>query len=318
MSYVDNGTDGASPPAIPGTGVRGWLRSIYDKLVAGVEITNDVGNPIPVVSTGSNGVIDAGNSSTTPLAAGATFTGTWTDVLAYGQVNFAVNASHASATDGMAIEWSTDGVNVDDTDTYTVPAANGQTLKFGSGWRYVRVRYTNGSTLQTYFRLQTILRPAMQKSSTHRAADSVNDQQDTDLVTALLKARNPTTGGYEPITTDTANRLVIGDRTVTPVTVTASASGSTLVYQPAAGKSARLLWYHLAGSPSNGASVIASLRWATGGANFVSVPISQYGSALAHAPGAGNRYYQGAVDQGLFVNLSAAQSVTVNIDVEDI
>lgn len=26
------GTDGATPPTIPGTGVRGWLRSIYDKL----------------------------------------------------------------------------------------------------------------------------------------------------------------------------------------------------------------------------------------------------------------------------------------------
>lgn len=26
------GTDGATPPSIPGTGVRGWLRSIYDKL----------------------------------------------------------------------------------------------------------------------------------------------------------------------------------------------------------------------------------------------------------------------------------------------
>lgn len=27
------GTDGATPPSIPGTGVRGWLRSIYDKMV---------------------------------------------------------------------------------------------------------------------------------------------------------------------------------------------------------------------------------------------------------------------------------------------
>ncbi len=29
-----DGTDGASPPSIPGTGIRGWLRSIYDRLAA--------------------------------------------------------------------------------------------------------------------------------------------------------------------------------------------------------------------------------------------------------------------------------------------
>jgi hypothetical protein len=33
------GTDGAAPPSIPGTGIRGWLRSIYDKLVAGLGVT---------------------------------------------------------------------------------------------------------------------------------------------------------------------------------------------------------------------------------------------------------------------------------------
>jgi hypothetical protein len=35
------GTDGAAPPSVPGTGVRGWLRSIYDRL----------GNPLAVTGT---------------------------------------------------------------------------------------------------------------------------------------------------------------------------------------------------------------------------------------------------------------------------
>ena len=38
------GTDGASPPSIAGTGIRGWLRGIYEKL-AGTQQTRIVGNP---------------------------------------------------------------------------------------------------------------------------------------------------------------------------------------------------------------------------------------------------------------------------------
>lgn len=41
LSNIDTGigTDGTSPPSISGTGVRGWLRSIYDKLSASISIT---------------------------------------------------------------------------------------------------------------------------------------------------------------------------------------------------------------------------------------------------------------------------------------
>jgi hypothetical protein len=38
------GTDGASPPAIAGTGVRGWLRAIYERLLGTVS-TRVMGNP---------------------------------------------------------------------------------------------------------------------------------------------------------------------------------------------------------------------------------------------------------------------------------
>ena len=36
------GTDGATPPSIPGTGVRGWLRSIYDKLAGTLTVGGTV------------------------------------------------------------------------------------------------------------------------------------------------------------------------------------------------------------------------------------------------------------------------------------
>lgn len=54
------GTDGASPPAIPGAGVRGWLRSIYDRLATGVGRTWTLGS-----GTDSVSVVQGGAFSTT-------------------------------------------------------------------------------------------------------------------------------------------------------------------------------------------------------------------------------------------------------------
>lgn len=84
------GTDGATPPTIAGTGVRGWLRAIYERLVAGigrnwslssgsdsvtvtgsvsvagaVEVMNDAGNPLPV-----NGTVSVGNFPATQPVSG--------------------------------------------------------------------------------------------------------------------------------------------------------------------------------------------------------------------------------------------------------
>lgn len=42
------GTDGATPPTIAGTGIRGWLRAIYERLVAA--LPNMVTNRVPVLA----------------------------------------------------------------------------------------------------------------------------------------------------------------------------------------------------------------------------------------------------------------------------
>lgn len=39
---ADVGTDGTTPPVIAGTGVRGWLRAIYERLTGGVAVTGAV------------------------------------------------------------------------------------------------------------------------------------------------------------------------------------------------------------------------------------------------------------------------------------
>lgn len=139
------------------------------------------------------GQISTENSTTSNLAGGAAFTGSaWIDTLEWPMTTVAVYASHASATDGLQIQFSADGVTVHDSDVFTVQAANGQSYKVGSGWRYARIVYTNGATLTTTLFIQTILRKITQKSSTHRIRDAVNAEQDADLVEAIVKG----TGTY--------------------------------------------------------------------------------------------------------------------------
>lgn len=120
--------------------------------------------PLPVtgtIETTNTGVIDSNNSSTTTLAANATFTGTGTEVLGYASLAVLVASDVASATDGVKLEFSSDNVNWDDssTATYTVGTSPnvGQVYELASRSRYFRVVYTNGGTIQTAFRLQTIL-----------------------------------------------------------------------------------------------------------------------------------------------------------------
>lgn len=53
------GTDGATPPVIAGTGVRGWLRAIYDRLVAGIGRTWTLGSgtdSVTIVPSGTQAV----------------------------------------------------------------------------------------------------------------------------------------------------------------------------------------------------------------------------------------------------------------------
>lgn len=122
--------------------------------------------------------VSSNNSSTAVLAGGAVFTGTADDCLAYSEVRITVIASHASATDGLSIQQSSDSTNWDITDTYTIAATTGKTYVIPRQARYMRVVYTNGATLQTSFRLQTILNRTGTVASSQRASDAYTNETD--------------------------------------------------------------------------------------------------------------------------------------------
>jgi len=95
------------------------------------------------------------NFTTTPLAAGATYTGNAAD-MSYGGLHNILGFMSAIALadqDGMMyIEQSINGANWDYSESQAVTANVGAKLKSALCARYARAKYVNGGVAQTVFR----------------------------------------------------------------------------------------------------------------------------------------------------------------------
>lgn len=192
-----DGADGAVAPSltqqIGGLDGSGNLQSMSVDTTGRLN-TNSVGQDISLTAqTFRTTSIDSANSRSTVLGANAVFTGTFVDVSGYSTLSIVVFSDQASATNGLTIQYSSDGTNVDDNDQYTIPASNGQMLSFPLAARYYRVVYTNGAVAQTIFRLQAKVHVNAPKPSSIRSSDSLNLEQDTELVKSILMAQTGTT-----------------------------------------------------------------------------------------------------------------------------
>lgn len=195
-----NGTVAISS-IIPGTGATNLGKAednphtTGDVGVMALGVRNDTGAvlagndgdyiPFTTDATGAlrtdlNGFLSTNNSTTSVLAGGAVFTGVSDDSLNYNEIRISVITSHVSATDGLSIQQSSDNSNWDITDTYTIPATTGKTYSVPRQARYFRVVYTNGATLQTSFRLQTILNRLGARVSSQRPNDGYTNETDLE------------------------------------------------------------------------------------------------------------------------------------------
>lgn len=148
-------------------------------------------DPFPVKIRNS-GVISTANSTAVNLAGGAAFTGTSEDVSGYSNISVTVFSSHVSATDGLSLQQSSDGVNWDLIDAYTIPAATGKTFNFGVAARFYRLVYTNGATLTTSLRIQTLFTTVAKRGSSVRPQDARPNDNDFEEVMAFLGIFNGT------------------------------------------------------------------------------------------------------------------------------
>ena len=129
-------------------------------------------------------VVDDGNSTTDTLIADAVFTGTAYDVTDYSAITVFMTTDVDSADNGLSMEFSMDGTNWDRAKKISFLTANSasQVHSLAVIAKFFRVVYTNGSSAQTYFRMQTLYHPTKPRDLSSSATQIMNDQDDVTFV----------------------------------------------------------------------------------------------------------------------------------------
>lgn len=121
-----------------------------------VENQLDVGSiSDEVIVVLEDATISTVNSSTTPLSGGASFTGTFEEVISYATISVVLNSDSLAVSAALEIQFSTNGTDADYTSQFTA-TTGGYFATVPRGSRYARVKVTAGVGAQSYLRLQTI------------------------------------------------------------------------------------------------------------------------------------------------------------------
>jgi hypothetical protein len=143
------------------------------------------------------GLVSTLNSTESLLGSSATYTGTAEDVSNYSMITVFVSSDVDSAEKGLRLELSTDGTNWDRVKTMTVSNADGASLASGGVHtlavvsKYFRVVYTNGGSVQTSFRLQTIYHTQKSKFLTSNFDQVIDNQTDVELTRSAIMGQDP-------------------------------------------------------------------------------------------------------------------------------
>jgi len=118
--------------------------------------TVTIANPTTTVAVYAADHICSENSTTATLGSNATFTGTFVSTMGSAAMSILVSSDVASAASGLHIQFSSDGVNIDDEQLMSfTDTTNGQSYGATCRGPYARIIYTNGATPQSVFRLQS-------------------------------------------------------------------------------------------------------------------------------------------------------------------
>ena len=140
---------------------------------------------VTVQTSQTANTIDAKNTFCKTFAPNEVWTGEWVNTVPFGTIVVGIHATTASAVNGLAVEYSADGVTKIQQDDFSISANNGKTFSFGMANAYYRVSYTNGA-LASNVCLQSILKNSPIKESTHRISQPIVGDDDAPLVKSVL------------------------------------------------------------------------------------------------------------------------------------
>jgi len=156
------------------------------------------------------GVVSTQNSTTTPVAGSATWTGLWEDCSQYASLSILAAADVAGT---LYADFSIDGITTD----RAVQLSSGTTADFGIHSlipvaQYVRVRVVNGGSDQTSLRVQTIFNAGSRIATpTSRLEQTLGAYNDVLNVQAAIVGASPS-GYYGSVGTDGAGHLEVSVR----------------------------------------------------------------------------------------------------------
>jgi hypothetical protein len=142
------------------------------------------------------------------LTANDVFQGEYIATLDCSELIVSVSADQDSATDGLVIQWSTDGVAVNETDEFSILANRGKTFTFPCNRRYVKIKYTNGAVDQVMFNLATYCKKYASKGSSHRIKDAIVADDDAILTKGIITGLDDT-GVFKNVGVSVSNRLQV-------------------------------------------------------------------------------------------------------------
>lgn len=193
---------------------------VGDNIIGRTKITDgtDVAEVVAIdgvlhLAAGKKNLVDSNNSTVAQLNGGIAFTGTGTDVSQYASVAITIHSDQDSADDGMIFEFSMDNTNWDDQYKFNIDASQSQTrrFQFPVTAQYFRVRYINGSTTTTAFRVQTVLHRENILTSIHRVEKVVHEDRSAELVKSVLIAQREGAAvqDFYPIQADVGGNLKV-------------------------------------------------------------------------------------------------------------
>jgi hypothetical protein len=158
--------------------------------------------------------VSQANSTSTALAAGATFTGIAEDVSQYASLSVAFYVQPLNATGNVLIQFSNTAspfYAVSNTFTaVTSITAGGFTLDVITAAQYFRVSYVNDTTPQTSLMIQSIFHPqARIAQATTRYAQTPTDYTDVLNTRSIIWGKTLGGGLYEPVATNGENSLIV-------------------------------------------------------------------------------------------------------------
>lgn len=141
--------------------------------------------------TNLDSTISSKNSTTVLLGIGGVFTGEFEEVTTFSVFNLIGFSDKDSAANGLQVQWSSNGVNVDRTESTNLIASTGRAFILAHRGPYFRLVYTNGAQAQTVFRLQIVNRISGTGIITKPLKGAVTDENFAQLTQAPTMRKLP-------------------------------------------------------------------------------------------------------------------------------